>query len=377
MKNTLPAIILMIVPVLASAQVTIEDCVGMAVANYPQIKEYDLIDAAERYDIANASLSWAPQLNLSGKATWQSTVVEMPVDIQGFDFNIPHDQYGFTADLTQPLWDGGMAASRKDLARTGAEVKRRQLEVSMYPLRSKVQSVFLGIVLLDKQLSLNDLLEQSLTRSLEETESRVEAGVALESDVDQVRVSLLSCAQQRKQILSDRKAYVKMLGMLVGTELEGVELVAPKDPAVPDADAEPTRPELALYDAQIAQVGSQCRQLDAAASPKLNLNLQAGYGRPGLNMLSGEFDPYFVAGLKFQWSLGALYTLKNDKRKAHADEDKFEMSRNSFLLNTRVEAEQKRSNLRKAAEVLSDDEAIISLRRSITDSARKQYMEGA
>ncbi|MGN0202041.1 MAG: TolC family protein [Candidatus Cryptobacteroides sp.] len=376
-RNIALAVLLLSFQVLASAQLTIGDCVEMAVANYPQIKEYDLIDAAERYDLSNASLSWVPQLNISGKASWQSDVVEIPVDIPGLEFNIPHDQYGFTADLTQPLWDGGTAASRKDLARTGAEVKRRQLEVNIYPLRSKVQSVFLGIVLLDKQLELNGLMKQSLNRSLEETRSLAEAGVALASDVDQVSVSLLSCEQQRKQILSDRKAYLRMLSLLVGSDLEGSELVVPENPAVPEEGTGPDRPELALYDAQIEQVGSQRRQLGAAASPRLNLNLQAGYGRPGLNMLSGEFDPYFVAGLKLQWSLGSLYTLKNDRRKADADAGRIETSRSTFLLNTMVESEQKRNDLEKAAEVLADDDAIIELRRSIRESAEKQYREGA
>ncbi len=72
------------------------------------------------------------------------------------------------------------------------------------------------------------------------------------------------------------------------------------------------RPELALYDAPGGAGQAQKDLLNTSLWPRLNLNLQAGYGRPGLNMLSGSFDPYFVAGVRLQWNFGALYTLRND-----------------------------------------------------------------
>lgn len=354
----------------------LDSCISLACRNYPQISEYDLIDAAQKYDIANAALSWVPQLSVSGKASWQSDVVEMPFDMKEFKFDIPHDQYGITADISQHIWDGGSSASRRELAVKGAEVKRRQLDVNMYSIRSKVQSIYLGIILLDKQLELNELLSSSLERSLEETAALLDGGLACTSDLDQIRVKLLDCRQQKTSLETDRRSYVRMLSLLTGTELADASFVEP-EPRLPDAgDSDITRPELLLYDAQLAQVEAQRRQLNTAFQPRLNLNLQAGYGRPGLNMLSGQFDPYFVAGLKLQWNFGALYTLGNDRRKADTDAARIELSRRSFLLNTSVEAEQKRSELAKAADVLAQDDRIIELRQSILESARTRYREG-
>lgn len=354
----------------------LDSCISLACRNYPQISEYDLIDAAQKYDIANAALSWVPQLSVSGKASWQSDVVEMPFDMKEFKFDIPHDQYGITADISQQIWDGGSSASRRELAVKGAEVKRRQLDVNMYSIRSKVQSIYLGIILLDKQLELNELLSSSLERSLEETAALLDGGLACTSDLDQIRVKLLDCRQQKTSLETDRRSYVRMLSLLTGTELADASFVEP-EPRLPDAgDSDITRPELLLYDAQLAQVEAQRRQLNTAFQPRLNLNLQAGYGRPGLNMLSGQFDPYFVAGLKLQWNFGALYTLGNDRRKADTDAARIELSRRSFLLNTSVEAEQKRSELAKAADVLAQDDRIIELRQSILESARTRYREG-
>lgn len=363
----------------AHAQTTLDECIGWAYDNYPQIKEMSLIEMTKGIDLKNAAYAWLPHLNISGKATWQSEVVEMPMDIPGMDINIPHDQYGLTAEFTQQIWDGGASRSQKELAEAGAEVKKTQLETNLWSIRSRVQNVFLGIILIDKQLELNRLLRESLERSSEEVKSRMEAGVALPSDLDQVSVNILSCLQQRASLDADRKSYVKILGLLTGRDMTDVELAVPQDAVnyVDDGARDfETRPEMAFYAAQLKQNEFQRRQLNTLISPKLNLSLQGGYGRPGMNMLSGDFSGYFVAGLKLQWNIGALYTRGLDKRKVNADAQKIDLTRKSFILNSSVEAEQKNNAILKARDVLEKDSEIIGLRQRIRASGENQYREG-
>lgn len=363
----------------AHAQTTLDECIVWAYDNYPQIKEMSLIEMTKGIDLKNAAYAWLPHLNISGKATWQSEVVEMPMDIPGMNINIPHDQYGLTAEFTQQIWDGGSSRSQKELAEAGAEVKKTQLETNLWSIRSRVQNVFLGIILIDKQLELNRLLRESLERSSEEVKSRMEAGVALPSDLDQVSVNILSCLQQRASLDADRKSYVKILGLLTGRDMTDVELAVPQDAVnyVDDGARDfETRPEMAFYAAQLKQNEFQRRQLNTLISPKLNLSLQGGYGRPGMNMLSGDFSGYFVAGLKLQWNIGALYTRGLDKRKVNADAQKIDLTRKSFILNSSVEAEQKNNAILKARDVLEKDSEIIGLRQRIRASGENQYREG-
>lgn len=363
----------------AHAQTTLDECIGWAYDNYPQIKEMSLIEMTKGIDLKNAAYAWLPHLNISGKATWQSEVVEMPMDIPGMDINIPHDQYGLTAEFTQQIWDGGTSRSQKELAEAGAEVKKTQLETNLWSIRSRVQNVFLGIILIDKQLELNRLLRESLERSSVEVKSRMAAGVALPSDLDQVSVNILSCLQQRASLDADRKSYVKILGLLTGRDMTDVELAVPQDAVnyVDDGARDfETRPEMAFYAAQLKQNEFQRRQLNTLISPKLNLSLQGGYGRPGMNMLSGDFSGYFVAGLKLQWNIGALYTRGLDKRKVNADAQKIDLTRKSFILNSSVEAEQKNNAILKARDVLEKDSEIIGLRQRIRASGENQYREG-
>lgn len=353
----------------AHAQTTLDECISLAFENYPQVQEMSLIEKTKDLDLKNAAFAWIPQLNVSGKATWQSQVVEMPFDMPGMEFNIPHDQYGLTADITQQIWDGGASHSKKELAEVGAEVKKGQLETNLWSLRSRVENIYLGIILIDKQMALNDLLRESLERSRSEVKSLVEKGVALSTDMDQLSVNILSCLQQRASLEADRNSYVRLLSLMTGKDMQGVELVVPTEALSYMEEGEPDfsgRPEMSLYSAQLKQNDLQLRQLNTLISPKLNLTFQAGYGRPGMNMLSGDFSGYCVAGLKLQWNIGALYTRSNDIHKLQADARRIELTRQSFLMNSSIEAEQKNNAILKARDVLERDTEIIELRQKIS-----------
>lgn len=360
----------------AYCQTDVDECIRLACQNYPQIKEYGLIEASKEYDIKNASLAWVPQLSISGKASWQSVVVEMPWDIPGMELDIPHTQYGVTADINQQIWDGGAGAVRKKLISAEADVNSKQLEVGLYAIRSRVQNIYLGIKLIEKQLELNELLTESLDRTCDELEAMVNNGVACGSDLDQVKVNLLSSEQQKQALETDLNSYIRMLSLLTGHDFEGETFMDPEVSSPGTMDMEISRPELGLYDAQRQQLELRRKQLNTNISPKLNLNIQAGYARPGLNMLSGTFDPYILAGLKLQWNFGSLYTLQNDRRRNDLEASRLDIQRNTFLVNTSIEAMEKESAMLKAAGIMEKDEEIIQLRQNIRVSAENQYKEG-
>lgn len=355
--------------------ISLEECQELARANYPQIRQLDLIDASEEYDLSIASSSWIPQLGISGKATWQSEVVEMPFEIPGFALDMPHDQYSITGTLTQHIWDGGVTRSQKDAIKTGAEVQRKQVEVSLYAVRSRVQNVFLGILLLDEQIGQNALLMESLLRNEDNVKAMIANGMAYQSDLDMVKVNILNCRQQTDALASDREAYVRMLGLLTGKDMSGMDFMMPsEDVYIVRTDV--LRPELALYSAQLKQNESRIRQLNSRITPQFDLTLQGGFGRPGLNMLKNGFEPMFIAGVKMQWNIGAFYTRKNDRRKIDTDRRNIELQQNVFLFNTSIDATQKGTAVDKARLMLDKDDEIIGLRSSIREAGEEQYRNG-
>ena len=359
----------------ASAQVTLEQCMDLARKNYPQIRQLNLIEAAAEYDIAAAMKSWLPRLTVSGKASYQSDVVEMPFEIPGFSFDLPHDQYSVVGEISQTIWDGGTSKSQKELYSAGAEVQKSQVEVSVYSINDRVAQVYLGILLIDAQLHQNDILGRSLERNADQVRACIDNGTAYRADLDIVRVNMLDCEQQKEGLLSDRAAYIGMLEKLTGISLDGQEL------AVPDYDVcitdSVTRPELSLYDAQLRQGEAQLRQLDTKIFPKFSLSLQGGMGRPGLNMLDSSFQPYWTAGIKMSWDIGALYTRKDEKQKLDVQLRTIESDRETFLFNTGISALQLKSSIDKARRLLEKDGEIIALRESVRAAGEEQYRNGA
>lgn len=360
----------------AGAQVTIDSCMRMARENYPQIRQLNLIEEASRYEIASIAKSWLPHLNISGKATYQSDVVEMPFEIPGFTFNLPHDQYSLVGEISQTIWDGGTTGSQKDVAASGARVQKEQVEVSLYSLNERVEKIFLGILLYDGQLQQNGILMQSLERNARQAQACIESGTAYRSDLEMIEVNILNCEQQREELEKDRSTYVAMLEKLTGTSLAGQTFVVPDENAGWLMRDDIQRPELGLYDAQLQQQEAMVRQLNSKISPKFTLSLQGGVGRPGLNILENTFQPYWTAGVRMSWDIGALYTRKDEKRKLDAQIRKIESDRETFLFNTDLDAAQMRSSVDKARVLLERDKKIIALRESIRSAGEEQYRNG-
>ena len=337
-----------------AAQVTLSECVEKARNNYPQIQELGLIREAEKYDLSTASQSWLPQLTISGKAQYQSKVVEMPFEIPEFKFNLPHDQYSLVGEVSQTIWDGGSTASKKRLVSADAKIQSKQLEVSLYGLRQKVENIFLGILLIDKQIAQNEIAVKSLYRNRESVLAGIEHGVSYQSDLSIVDVNILNYKQTISSLHADRQAYVDLLGRLTGEDLSQAQFVEPPVD-LPIDTATLARPELQLYKAQLEQTQVQRRDLQSNLYPKLNLSLQGGIGRPGLNILKNEFEPYYTVGVKLQWNLGALYSRKNDIRKIAVQKERIERQQEAFVLNTMLDVTDQLNEVHKAEQVLAQD----------------------
>jgi outer membrane protein TolC len=377
---------------IASAQLTIDDCQQQAKENYPLIRKYDLIRQSKNYNLSNVAKAWLPQVQLNARATYQSEVTKIPIDFSqlgalGSLFpEIPtptKDQYQVTIEASQVIWDGGAIRSQRKLAEAGSEVESQQLEVEMYALEDRVNQLFFGILLCDAQLEQNRFLTDELQRNVVRVQSFMESGVANQSDLDVVRIEQLNAKQVRTQIQSARRAYVEMLGLMLGQELpENMVLVKPDINNASFALAGSTRnlrinrPELQFFSAQARLFDAQKALIKSSFLPKLGLFLQGGYGRPGLNMLSDEFDAFYIGGVRLSWNFGALYTQKNDLRKIEVNKNAVDTQKDFFLYNIRLSASRENQELQRLHALMQDDDEIVSLRENIRKSAEAKVENG-
>ncbi len=355
--------------------ITIENAYQLARKNYPLIKQRDLITKTKEYTVLNAAKGYLPVFSVNGQATYQSTVTSFPFQVPGFKVpTYSKDQYKIYGEADQVIYDGGVIKNQKESAEANEVVQHQSLEVSLYALYDRVNQLFFGTLLTDEQLKQNDLLKQDIQNGIDKAKALVANGTAYRSSVDELSAQLLQSEQARVEIQAARKAYVDMLSLFINTNIsDNTILQKPLEPTLTDSI---TRPEISFYDYQKKIYNLQGNLLHVQVRPRLSLFAQGGYGRPGLNMLSNNFQGYFIGGLKLNWNFGSLYSLKNQEHLLDINKQTLDVNKETFLFNTRMAQKQQNGDVTKYIELLKNDDAIIALRQSVKNAASAQLENG-
>lgn len=377
MKKWFLPLAMMFTQQLLAQHLTLQEAYDMARANYPLIKQKDLIRQTADISISNLQKGFLPQVNLSGQATYQSDVTKVEVTIPGFSIEpLNKDQYKLVADVSQLIYDGGMIREQKQLQQLNADVEEQRTEVELYKLNERINQVYLGIIYLDQQLKQVDLVKSDIETGIKKVEAQVMHGVAFKSNANMLKAELLKTEQRAIEIRANRKGLVDILGLLIGRSLPANQVFA--SPVQPEILFTSTieRPELKLFNDQSLLLGQQSRLINARNTPRASLFVQGGYGRPALNMLKNEFDFYYIGGVRLNWSLGGLYTKKKEKEIVGLSQRIVDLQKETFILNTNTQLEQQRAEILKQQQLIESDQEIIILRSSVTDAAKAQLENG-
>jgi outer membrane protein TolC len=355
----------------------IREVYQLARRNYPMIRQQGLIEKTRDYSVSNAAKGYLPQLTVQGQATYQSAVTEfkLPVSIPGVEFpSINKDQYKVYGEVNQTIYDGGNVRTQVRSHEANAQVETQKLEVELYKLNDRVNQLFFGVLMLEEQLRQNELLKKDINLGIKKVQALIDNGTAFKSSANTLKAELLKADQRAIDINASRKAYLEMLGLLTGQPLgDSVVLEKPAELAV---GGDINRPELKLYDAQNRSLDVQSQLLDVRNRPKLNFFFQGGYGRPALNILNNGFDPYYITGVRLNWSLSGLYTIGKDRALIRNSRDAIQLQKETFLFNTHLTVRQQNAELDRFRQLLATDDEIITLRESIKTTSAAQLENG-
>ncbi len=357
-------------------QLTIESCQTKARTNYPLIKQTGLIEQTAAYNIANANKGYLPQFSISAKATYQSEVTEIPIKLPNMSIeSMSKDQYQVMAEVQQTLWDGGIIGSQKKTIQANTEMEKQKTEVDLYALNDRVNQLFFGILLLNEQLRQNDLLQQELKTMFDRVTAYMSGGIANQSDIDAVKVEQLKTKQRRAEIIATRKSFKEMLSAMIGEAItDETELTKPAIQS-PSTDFS-KRAEYGLFNAQTAFFDSQRQSISAGNMPKIGLFFQAGYGKPGLNMLKTDFSAFYIGGVRLSWNFGGFYSQKNNFGKIEINKQMTDVQKQTFEFNTKLKISQQSNDIEKYNQQIAADDEIITLRKSIKDAANVKLENG-
>lgn len=377
MKRLTP-IIFCVLPILyGQAQHTLglEECYELGEHNYPLIEREELIARSKTYSVDNALKAHLPQLIIGGQASYQSDVTEVPIRMPGVEIEtLSKDQYKVYGELSQTLYNGGIARYQKEAEEAAAVIEAQKLKVDLYQVRSRINALFFGVLLIQEQIRQSDVLKKDITSGIKQAEASISQGAALKGAADVLHAELLRVEQRIIELQSTQEAYKQMLALFIGREIgDDVIFQRPRPQTMP---GEIDRPELNLYRYQKATLDINRSLLNARKQPRLDLFFQGGYGRPGLNMLKNEFDVYYIGGVRFSWQLSRFYTLKNEKELLVLKQRSIDVQRETFLFNTNLALHQHRQAIEKLQRLITTDQEIITLRTRIKETAHAQLAHG-
>jgi outer membrane protein TolC len=253
-------------------------------------------------------------------------------------------------------------------------VEHLQLDVELYSIRARVNELYFGVLLMEEQHRITALRKKDLSSALAKINAMVLNGTAIRSSAASLEAELLKVDQRLVEIESGADAYRTMLGRFINeqigpdTRLERAVFEPPPDVI--------ERQELRVFDAQRRLIEANKSMLAARRKPRLELFIQGGYGRPGLNMLKNEFDLYYLGGLRFTWLLSAYYTAKKEEQLLSLRQQSIDVQRETFLFNTAIQLSEYESEINKLLKLTEVDHRIIRLRTEVRETARAQLDEG-
>lgn len=358
--------------------VTIDYCINRAVANYPVIKNEILINNTNEINTKVLNSAYLPDIDFVGQATWQSDVTNVDIDIPFLTepiTDVPKDQYKLALELSQVIWDGGITSESKRFEKSKSDVELAKLKTDIYSYKEKIVDLYYSLLVLNKQLEIVTIKRWQLREQIKKAESGVENGVVLQSQLDLLLAEEINIEKSIIDLEFESEAVELMLEYLMGEEIpEFTNILIPALEL--NLNASISRPEMMYFDALKNQVTSSENLMSKARMPRFMAFGQLGYGRPGLNMLSDQFDTYAIVGARFSWNIWDWNKTKHKREIAGIQIQMINNQQKQFELmqNARVQAEIKRID--KYQKLIGKDEELIELRQNIIKSYSSQLENG-
>ncbi len=359
------------------SSVSLVSLVEAAREHHPTLAKQPLLAQSLKLQTKQLSRAYWPQLSAGASATWQSDVTSLDVPLPGAMISPPpNDQYRATLNLRQTLWDGGAVAGQKGIAEKRTQIEHEKVNVEWYQVHERIlQLYFAGVVQqeLERQA---EKLDAYLDTTIRNAELARNTGVVTERDVLLVQARQIEARAVAADAAAQRERVLRSLEDLSGASLPtGTRLAAKARVCETTQERHPKaegihRPELRLLAAQAELLGAQDELSRAADRPKLGAFATAGYGRPGLNMLSDSFQTYFVGGIQLTVPLTYLYTGKRntEKEKLAVQRSLLARQQDSVMSKVHVQLESEHAELERLDSAIKLDAQLLQLR----EGARKQ-----
>ncbi len=356
---------------MGQSTLTLFECQQLARDHAPRLGDLEVIQEMGDTKIDQASSHWYPTLDLSGKLSYQSDVVtveltdpDIPVDFP----QVPHDQYGLNLDIIQNIYDGGISRGKKSYEEAIMAADLQQVEVDLYRLKGKVNQYYFAVLVMQENRRNLDIHLQNLQARYERVQTAVTHGTVLETELHVIEVEKLKVKQSILELDSRKKSYMGVLRVLCGEEIkEDAILEKPEFGGVEESGM--NRPELKLFDLKDKSMEAGKELVAKKRMPVLYAYGQTGYGKPGYNMMSENWDYYYMLGAGLKWKIWDWNTTSREKQLIGYQQQMLQTQRASFDREIESLLVQEEASMEQYRLSMEMDQQVLVLQKKISERA--------
>jgi len=344
--------------------------------NHPISGINSLLDSVKNLQIKNANASYLPKVDVNASASWQSDVTEVSIPFPGVTIPTPdHDQYRLSLDVGQIIWEGGVTSARKEIAIAQAEAEKSSVRTELYSLKDRVNEVYFSIILIDVTQKQLELMRTELASRLESLEAGVNNGVVLPSAIAGIKAEIIRLEQKMMELPSRKKSMISLLESLTQLDFYATDNFVP--PIVNEANSSKlNRPEVLSFTSQKSLFDARSSLVSKKRMPIISAFVSSGYGKPGLNMLSNEWNPYLMAGARLTWNIWDWNTTNREREQLSIQKRVIDQRLQAFEQGIESAVKSSDNQIETLTKQLELDSEIIELLYDVKRKSESQLANG-
>ncbi len=359
---------------LQAQDISLDSCQSWARQNHPLLKQAGVIDdlsAIKQKSIASVNL---PQIDLTGRVTYQSDVTRIPISLPVPVKEMSKDQYKLYIDVKQKLYDFGLNKNRKVVEEADRKISQQQNETDLYKIRETVNALYFQSLTLQENKRILNLKKQMLEERVAVLSSAVKHGMTLPNELDNLKAEFILTEQQLTEANAGQQTSSELLSLITGKKISIVTQFAL--PVISSDNNRINRPELKLFSLQQEKLDRSRKLLANSRQPYAYAFGQAGYGRPGLNMLNNNFDDWYMVGMGISWNLWDGNKTKHDKAALQKQKGLIDIQRENFERAINISATQQRNEIDKFGKLIGMDLQLVTLKEQIAKRSASAFDNG-
>ena len=354
-----------------------------AVRHDPRSRQLDLLASQSALREKSLDAERLPELGLMAQGQYQSDVPRIPLTFPGGVTPPlpPHDSYDAHLEAREPLYDPSRGARRTVERATLAESQAR-VRSSLYQLRQEVSDAYFTALLLGAQRAELGTGITDLEAQLRLARDRAREGSALPSEPATLEAELLRRRQSLAELDANRGAALEVLGDLTGRTIADSDSLALPDLAHDIALARDSlselraRPEYEQFTRSREVLERREASVAAQNQPRISAFGRVGYGRPALNPLGTEFDEYWLAGVRVEWSPWKWGSTRRSQEELALQRQIVATEESAFTERIRRAVASDLAAVDRLEKTLAADDTIIALRERVLHETQIRFGEG-